>query len=237
MRLFRIREAVSSRYFWNIQAEHQWHLSGVHCPTCDETWGGAGEAYPSVDLSALPDRRKFRARVEEDFEEFIRMRESVRPLVPEGASLEPGTDFGMLVGRGHGPFPQLVLLHPWTLLIHREALEQLQAAGLRGLMGCKTQLRLRDKNPPDLLELQIEPRGRLHQDCLPRGLRPPCRTCGRQAFSFPTEPLLDAATLPTDLDLFRLASFKTKLIGTERFVKTVQRLGFDEVEFQELPTR
>lgn len=238
MRLFNLdKDYASARYPWNLQADHRWCLPGIHCPTCDEIGGGIGEAYPSADLSGLPDRRKFGARVEEDFAEFTRLRELVRPLVPEGASLEPGTDFGPLVGRGLGPFPQLVLLNSWTLLIRREALEQLQAEGLRGLLGCKTELRLRDKNPPELLELQVEPRGMLHRDCLPRRLPPPCETCGRQAFGFPTEPILDAATLPTDRDLFRLANFKTQIVGTERFVETVQRLGFDEVEFRELPTR
>ncbi len=43
--------------------------------------------------------------------------------------------------------------------------------------------------------------------------------------------------MPTDLDLFRLGNFQTKIIGTERFVETVRRLGFEELEFRELPIR
>ncbi|NMO19070.1 hypothetical protein HPC49_15645 [Pyxidicoccus fallax] len=238
MRLFKLdKDYTSERYPWSLQADHKWCLPGVHCPTCDEVGGGIGEAYPSVDLSELPDRRKYGARVEEDFEEFTRMRDAVRPLAPVDAPLEPGAEFGPLIGRGRGPFPQLVLMHPWILLIRREALEQLQAEGLRGLTGCKTQLRFRDKNPPELLELQIEPRGLLHRDCLPRLLPPACVTCGRRDFSLPPTPLLDAASLPTDRDLFRLANFQTVMVGTERFVETVRRLGFEEVTFQELPTR
>jgi uncharacterized double-CXXCG motif protein len=190
-----------------------------------------------VDLSELPERRKFKARLEEDFEEFTRLRELVRPLVPEGVPLEPGATFGALVGRGRGHFAQLVFPVPWTLLVRREALEQLQAAGLRGLMGCRTELRLRGENPPELLELQIEPRGRLHPECLPRNLPAPCTTCGLLEFSFPSAPILRAASLPEDRDLFRLADFQTKIVATERFVETVRRLGFEEVEFRELPTR
>ncbi|MBZ4415055.1 double-CXXCG motif protein [Myxococcus sp. RHSTA-1-4] len=237
MRWLHLTYVHSPRYSWSIEADHKWCLPGIHCATCDEVGGGIGEAYPSVDLSELPECRKFGARVEEDFTEFTRLREAVRPLAPAGALLEPGAEFGPLVGRGRGPFPQLVLMQPWTLLIRKEALEQLQAEGLRGLTGCKTQLRLRDKNAPELLELQVEPRGLLHRDCLPRFLPPPCVTCGRREFSFPPEPLLDAATLPMDRDLFRLANFQTKIIATERFVETVQRLGLDEVMFRELPTR
>jgi hypothetical protein len=49
---------------------------------------------------------------------------------------------------------------------------------------------------------------------------------------------LDAATLPQDLDLFRLAGFTTLIIGTERFVEAVQRLGYEQdVVFRELPVR
>ena len=226
-----------SRYAWNLQAEHKWILPGIHCPTCDEIWSSTGESYPSVDLSALPDRRKFKARVEEDFAEYTRLRELVRPLVPEGVPLESGTELGPLLGGGRGPFPQLVLLNLWTLLIHREALEQLQAEGVRGLIGCSTELRLRDKHPPELMELQVEPRGRLHRDCLPRYLPPPCATCGLRAVSLPPEPILDVATLPTDQDLFRLAEFPTVIVGTERFVEAVRRPGLEGVKFQELPTR
>ncbi|HZI11637.1 MAG TPA: double-CXXCG motif protein [Myxococcus sp.] len=237
MRMFQLDDVRPSRYSWDLRTEHKWLLPGIHCPTCDEVWGGAGEAYPAVDLSGLPEHRKFKARVEEDFQEFTRLRELVRPLVPDGVPLEPGATFGALVGSGRGRFPQLVFPTPWTLLVRREALEQLQAAGLRGLMGCRTELRLRDKNPPELLEFQIEPRGLLHLDCLPRNLPAPCVTCGRLAFSFPGAPILETASLPADRDLFRLANYQTVIVATERFVETVRGLGFEEVEFRELPTR
>ncbi|MCP3145219.1 SitI6 family double-CXXCG motif immunity protein [Pyxidicoccus xibeiensis] len=237
MRFFQLERVAPSRVDYDIRTEPKWGLPGLHCPTCDETWSGVGEAYPAVDLSDLDDRRKFKARVEEDFAEFTRLRERVRPLVPEGVPLEPGTTFGPLAGSGRGHFPELVFPTLWTLLVRRESLEQLQAEGLHGLMGCRTELRIRGSNPPELLELQLEPRGLLHPDCLPRNLPAPCATCGQLAFTFPQAPILDAASLPTDRDVFRLGSYSTILVGTERFAETVRRLGFEGVEFQELPTR
>jgi uncharacterized double-CXXCG motif protein len=237
MRLFQLNDVHPSRYSWDLRTERKWVLPGIHCPTCDEMWGGMGEAYPALDLSGLPEHRKFKVRVEVDFSEFTRLRELVRPQVPQGVPLQPGTAFGALVGTGRGNFPQLVLAEPWMLLVRREALERLVAENVRGLSGCPTELRFRDKTPPELLELQLEPRGRLHPDCLPRGLPAPCVTCGRLAFSYPAAPILDACSLPVDLDLFRLADFQTILIGTERFVETVRRLGFEEMEFRELPMR
>jgi uncharacterized double-CXXCG motif protein len=190
-----------------------------------------------VDLSGLAGHQKMeRGRLEEDFTEYERLRERVRPFVPAGTHLRPGTVFGPLVGTARGSFGQLVMQYGWELLIRREALEQLQAEGLRGLKGCGTQLRFRQKNAPELLDLQIEPHGLLHPDCLPER-PPPCSRCGRDGFSRPEQPLLDAASLPEDRDLFRLTNFLTMLIGTERFVDTVRRLGFEEVAFRELPVR
>lgn len=237
MRWFQLGDARPSRYAWEIQARHPWLLPGIHCPDCDEVWSGIGESYPSVDLSDVSDPARFRARVEERFEEFTRLRESVRPLVPDGATLTPGTTFGTLVGGGRGSFPQLVLLYPWTLLVRAEALERLRSEGVQGLHGCRTELRLQGKNPPELLELQVEPRGLLHPSCFPKGLAPPCRTCGRLAFSFPSRPVLDEASLPRDRDVFRLANFQTIIVATERFMSTVSQLGLEEVAFTELPTR
>jgi len=55
-------------------------------------------------------------------------------------------------------------------------------------------------------------------------------------FDLPDEPILDTATLPQDLDLFRMEG--TMIIGTERFVEAVRRLGYEQgIAFRELPVR
>jgi hypothetical protein len=45
------------------------------------------------------------------------------------------------------------------------------------------------------------------------------------------------ASLPADLDLFRVGNFATVIVGTERFMETVRRLELDGLTFRELPTR
>jgi uncharacterized double-CXXCG motif protein len=190
-----------------------------------------------VSLSHLSAReqKKYSARVEDDYAEFERLREQVRPLVPPGAHLWPGTCFGPMNGSAQGEFGPLVLVNPWELLMRREPLERLQAEGLRGLKGCRAELRFRKKNPPELLEMELLPRGELHPDCLPERL-PPCPKCTRDGFDLPDEPILDAATLPQDMDLFRMEG--TMIIGTERFVEAVRRLGYEQdIAFRELPVR
>jgi uncharacterized double-CXXCG motif protein len=233
---FWLQEPRPSRYTGDLHARSRWRLPGVRCPDCGASWAGGMTAYPSVDLSSLPERAKFEQPRSEPYEEFARLRELVRPLVPPGAPLLPGVKFGPLVGQPTGTFSPLFLQAPWMLLMERAALEQLQAQGVRGLRGFPTELRFRQKQHPELWEMEILPHGRLHPDCTPE--RPlPCSTCGRDAFTLPEAPLLDAASLPTHTDLFRLSDFETVLVGTERFVEAVLRLGLAGVAFREMLVR
>jgi len=237
MRFYLLERVPQPRYSGYYFYGHKWGLPGVHCPVCQMTGARTGHAYPSVDLSHLPaqEQKKYSARLEEDYAEFERLREQVRPLVPAGAHLWPGTDFGPLIGSAQGEFGPLVLAFSWELLMRPEPLARLQAEGLRGLKGCRTALRFRKKNPPELLEMELQPRAKLHPDCLPER-PPPCPKCESESFNMPEQFILDAATLPQDLDLFRLEG--ALIIGTERFVEAVKRLGYEhDIAFRELPVR
>lgn len=235
MRFFGLSADDSTGYTGNVDAAHKWGLPGVHCPTCGLIWSGGSEAYPAVDLSVLPEKKLFEKARPEPFEEFARLRELVRPLVPMGMPLKPGSGFGPLVGPASGTFGQLFMQNGWTLMVRREALERLQAAGVRGLLGCPMEVRFRSKkNPPELLELQIEPHGRLHDDCLPPDRPPPCPTCERQGITLPKPFILHSPSQPSHLDVYRLRDFPTVLIATERFVEAARRLELDGVTFQEV---
>jgi uncharacterized double-CXXCG motif protein len=239
VRFYWLRDVPHPRYSGDHDYGNKWGLPGVHCPLCTATWAATGDSYPSVDLSHLPpqEQEKYLPRVEEDFAEFERLREQVRPLAPPGVHLWPGTLLGPMNGSARGEFGPLVLAHTFTLLMRPEPLERLQAEGLRGLKGVRTELRFRKKNPPALLEMELLPLGDVHPDCLLER-PPPCPKCERRSLERPEEPILDAATLPDDRDLFRLAGFKTMIIGTERFVEAVRRLGYEQdIAFRELPIR
>ncbi|GEN10725.1 Myxococcus xanthus double-CXXCG motif paralogous family [Myxococcus fulvus] len=238
-RLFWVDEdnRVADGYGGRVNASHRWGLPGLRdCPGCGETWSSSGHAYPSVDLSLLEEHREFEGARPEPYPEFMRLRELVRPLAPSGDSLPPGTEFGPLEGKALGKYPSFAWLGS-SLLVHHLDLESLQEAGLKGLVGCPTALTARQKPVTDLLELEVLPRGALHPDCFPPDEAPPCSTCGRLGLSRPDEPLLDAASLPTALDLFRVGNFATMVIGTERFKEAVEQLGLDGLTFRELPTR
>jgi uncharacterized double-CXXCG motif protein len=221
----------------DFNAAHRWGLPGVQCPQCDAIWGGAGLQFPSGDASGLAERAELEdPHLERNFARFEYLRELVRPLLPQGVPLEPGTEFGPLVGNAWGKFGPFAWLNPWTLLVRREVLERLPAEGLRGLEGHRTELRFRQKQSPELLELELMPHGRFHPDCLSER-EPPCARCGRKGISMPEQPVLKEDSLPTHLDLFRLADLNTLLIATERFAQAVQRLGPCGVAFQPLPMR
>ena len=238
MKFYSLEQVPVPRYSGSCDAGHPWGLPGVHCPVCDAVWSTGSEAYPSVDVPQLPEKEKYRARLEKDYAEFERLREQVRPLLPPDVPLRPGTGFGPLEGTAQGEFGPLLLQNPWTLLMRREALGQLQAAGVQGLKGCRTQLRFRRKTPPELMELELLPRGRLHPDCLPPDRPAPCTKCGRRGWRLPDEPILDAASLPKALDVFRVGDFTTVLVGTERFVQAVRHLDFEQdILFRELTVR
>jgi len=237
MRFYRLIADEKAGYTGYFSAVSKWKLPGVHCPVCGATWADAATAYPCVDLSALPERSEFEKPRPERIEEFERLRELVRPLAPPGAPLPPGTRLGPSIGTAQGKFGPLYFEYAWILFMRRETMEALRAAGVRALEGCKPELRFRQKsNPPELLQLQLIPYGLLHPECLPP--RPPaCARCGRDGFELPKDLILDEASLPEHTDVFRLASFSTVLVGSERFKEAVQRMGLDGIRFEELPLR
>jgi uncharacterized double-CXXCG motif protein len=238
MRYYWLRTVRELRYSGSYSAAHRWGLPGVHCPECDAIWSYGVDAYPSADLAQLPEQEKYSARLEEDYSEFERLREQVRPLVPPGVPLWPGTKFGPLTGTAKGDFGPFLMVAPWELLLRRETLDRLQAEGVQGLKGCRTALRFRKKDPPELLELELLPRGRVHPDCLPQDLPPICPKCGRIGWTRPEDLILEQSSLPKSLDIFRLSDFLTAVIASERFVETSRRLGYEQdLVFRELPLR
>ncbi|HZH76653.1 MAG TPA: double-CXXCG motif protein [Archangium sp.] len=237
MRYFIIEEDKSLGYTGFVNAAPKWGLPGVKdCPACKATWADISKAYPSVDLTPVAALARFERPGAKPIEEYERMRELVRPLLPPGAVVEPGSCFGPLVGNAQGRFGQFVSNSSDVLLVRREALEKLQAEGLRGLKGCRMEVRFRQRHSPELLELELLPVGRLHPKCLPPNREPPCPRCGREEISLPKQPMLDAATLPPHLDLFRLLDMSTLVICTERFAEACQRLGLDGIVFVPVPT-
>ncbi len=240
MKFYEAAEDTSLNYTGSVDGVHRWGLPGVQpCPTCRAGGGSPALAYPCVDLTRLPEPelKKLSNPWPVPREEIARLTELVRPFAPVWALLKPGAQFGPLTGKGEGRFGQLVMQTPWTLLLRREAMERLEEAGVRGLQARPIDARFRGKNPPELLELQLELHGLLHPASLPPNRKPPCPTCGNDPFDLPNPIILDAASLPDDVDVFRMKDAWTVILVTERFVDAVKRLELDGVTFRELEAR
>jgi len=239
VKFYEVIRDMQPRYTGSLtNASHKWGLPGVQpCPACRGGGGIVGLQYPCVDLTGIPEELKFLDSWPVPFEEYVRLREMVRPLVPKNAILEPGTRFGPLVGTGSGYFGQLFMQNPWSLYARPKALERLLAAGLRGLQGCPIAVRFRRRSPPELLELQLELHGRFHPDCLPPDREPPCSVCGNDPLTVPEKFWLLAESLPEDVDIFRFLDGPGFIFASERLVEAVKHLELDGVLFQEVEAR
>ena len=241
MKFYRVQQDTALSYTGTLNASHKWGLPGVQpCTSCGVGGEGSTAAqYPCVDLSGLPARelKKLSDSWPVPREEFVRLRELVRPLAPAGAVLKPGARLGPLEGTGSGSFGQLFMQNPWSICMRREALAQLQGAGVRGLQGCPVNVRFRVKDPPALMDVQLESKGRFHPECLPLP-DPPCPKCGHsKGYKLPDPYWLDAASLPSHVDVFRLEDASTLIIATERMMEAVRRLELDGITFQEVEVR
>jgi uncharacterized double-CXXCG motif protein len=237
MRIYELK-GTAPHFTGNLgNAKHRWGLPGVEpCSLCRAGGAIVGLQYPCVDLSALPasELAKLTDSWPVPFEEFLRLRELVRPWAPKDALLEPGARLGPLEGTASGQFGQLFMQNPWSLYLRREALARLQEAGVRGLEGCPLKVHFRVKSPPELRELQLELHGRFHPSCLPRERLPPCPRCGNDSLTMPETFWLDINSVPADLDVFRLKEAPGCIVATERLVEAVHSLKLDGVMFREL---
>ncbi len=239
MRFYRVRDDRQRLRTAHVDAAGRWLMPSIECALCGG-YGGFGEAYPTVDLSTFPERAALerpRCLQAVSLEEYRRLCALLRPSVPRGAPLEPGTSFGPFEGTASGRFGDFYFMGGSQPFVTRETLEKLQGAGLGGLAGARADLRHRGKHPPALLALELQVHGQLHPVCFPESWREPCARCGRLGNSLPEGLVLEAVTLPAEVDLFRPRDFKTVLIATERFVEAVHRLRLEDIVFQELPVR
>ncbi|NTX08736.1 MULTISPECIES: double-CXXCG motif protein [Myxococcus] len=207
------RGVEPSRWTGAYDLGREWVLPGVECPTCKTAWGGGGYDYPTVDLSELPQRRDFEQPRCVPWDQFVRLRERVLPLVPPGAIVKPGTGFGALTGRARGKFPPVVIHVPWMLLMEPAVVARLK--GLTGFIPVATRFKARP-GMRDLVELEVRPGGSISG----AAAHEPCSTCGRTGFVLPPFGQLRLSEVPT-VDFAR--SGASVVVVSERVVERLER--------------
>jgi uncharacterized double-CXXCG motif protein len=227
----RSREATWSSTY---RVERRWYLPALEeCPGCRANVASL-LTYPAVDLSDMKEVHDVEEARPASFEEYTRLRDLVRPYCPPGAPLEPGTGLGPLMGSTRGKWGAFTLVDLAALFVREDALQALSASGLRGIVPSWPQFH---RPPaPAVAELQLLPHGRLAPDCLPPDAREPCAVCGCDGVVRPLRYWVDPASLPTDLDAFRLADFPGIIVVSERFASVVRRFGPNDLTLKPLLT-
>ncbi len=240
MRLFRVCRDLSSAsrpISGKIVAAHTWALPGIQdCPRCYETWASC-VAYPEADLTDLSGQERYRSRRPQSLYVVHRMREAVRPYVAPGAALPPGSEFGPLVGHGHGKFgdfgwPAL----PGVMLVRPDIATRLEDAGITGLRTIPTRISYWGSEDPLYREIVFGYEGRVFDDALPFGGAPPCDACGHRTLPSGRRAPIDPESISGELDIFRGFDVPSCIYATLAFVEAATAFRLTDISFVEVPT-
>ncbi|WP_342381927.1 double-CXXCG motif protein [Myxococcus stipitatus] len=230
MRYYHLQGATSAKSRWEVRVDRAWNLPGSICRTCWAEVAHISLDFPSVDLFDWPHAHEYVEARQEPWEEYARLRDQLRPLLPSGVVVGPGSGFGPMNGWVKGSPPPVALLDGWTLLATEHGLEEMSMDGLRGIHAVRTRLRSAN-SVPTLHEVELLPAGEFAEPGRPVPTKPPCGVCGNVVTTLaPLEWRLDAASIP-EVDAFRFQHWTTCVIVSERFLDTVRGLGC-EGEFE-----
>lgn len=233
MQVFRVSSADDPTNKTSIDATHKWGLPGVVCESCGVTWANTGTQYPSVDISDNPTESLYRLPRVLPFKLFEELRESIRASFPNDALLYPGTEFGSLVGWARDCPDGFVWQNPWTLLIHKNALNRLADNDVFLPLTVPCQLTTKAPECLELYEFEIT-----SYACLSPGMlhgAKICFVCNRIEVKVPFEELvIEKNSVPANLDLFRVAEFTTMILATERFVEAAITSNLSGIRFDEI---
>ena len=231
MRWYELRPPEETSY--DIDATHQWGLPGVKCDVCGATWGNVGTSYPTVDLSSLPNASRYKNLWQVSRSELDALRQPIAPLLPPGAPLPPGTDFGCLEGRMTGKLSSHVAWrHSWDVLFHADIFDALNAIGSIRLTGAPANLKSR--RPVSLIEIQADCHGRMAAVSLPPGGWVTCEGCGREGVTRPDKLVIDRESVTSAPDLFRLGDLTTAIVASHALVTLIRSLGLSGAAIEEL---
>lgn len=217
---------------YDIDASHKWGLPGVKCSVCGRTWSARGVSYPTVDLSVLPSVERFKDLWPVAEDELEELRSVVRPLVPTGAYLPPGTNFGPLIGWAQGELGDFTWSNPTTMLARGNTINRLNSAGVRLVSTARAKLEFKSPPSVDLSEVQIEPVAMLAPVSFLTE-ETTCHTCGYTKRKLEVV-VVEGYSVPSDVDLFRPQNFPTVILSTDRFAEAVREMDLSGIFLEEV---
>lgn len=261
MRIFEVRASgrgPGTAKTYEVNATRMWSLPGVECPACGQIWANSATTYPSIDLARWHRAHWYQLEGPVPFAEFERLRDALRPYVPGDIQLQPGTQFGPLVGTAYGVAGDFAGGDLGSLLVRRGALRRLRGAGIANLRAVTPRLDQGGVLTPDELaclgiyldvdlrtldvhqarweefvELDIPPSVLLSDASYRVDPAGECSLCGRLGITI-ERIIVDLASLPQDADLFRPRQATGYILATERFVAAVEHLGLSGLVAREV---
>lgn len=239
-RVGRDRDDWEGRY--ELSGRHRWRLPGLlACSECGRTKDTFFMNYPSLDMSRVhqPDLDRLEIAPQWAWRDWTSLAQYLGRLLPPGAILRPGSEFGPLAGKARGRFGDFAWVGSALPLLRREAYDALSARGVRMPAGVPPDLRFPPRGQTvDFLELELLPLLRLGESSfrtLEDGESIFCPSCGRPAGVRLESLEALAYSVPQDVDLFRGEDAEHLIFATERFVKAARDLGLRDITFHEIP--
>jgi uncharacterized double-CXXCG motif protein len=213
--------------------EHRFGLPGLACEACGRTWSMTGPSFPEIALPHDVDPQPFLEPAPVSVARMRELTEMVRPLVPAGTALYPGTTLGPAWATASRPKVALdfVFFYSWTLL----SASPKGAAALDDCGVTNVRVELKGKATLDLREASLPMFGLL-DDMVDRTQTPtPCEVCGYEKLRVPEVLRLAlpasagaSAEVPA---IFRAANAPTVMLATERFADVVQERSLKGITF------
>jgi uncharacterized double-CXXCG motif protein len=230
-------EGWGKQHIYDFNAAHKWRLPAVSCPVCGQTGGESMRAYPSVDLSSLPNDRPFHPTKPIPLKQWLPLRDQLRAIVNPGIRLLPGVSLGPITGTVRGDPGDIGWLNPWTPLVTVKTREALESYNLR-FRAFPTDLKRRGKPDSTYQEIEFERHyARLHSSCF-MDETPDCPTCGLRRRNVKAGPVaICSGSIPRDQDVFAVFEVHGYRLVTDRFREACLRLKLTNVKFKPFEVR
>jgi hypothetical protein len=196
-------------------------------------WATTGIYYPSADYRILEKHIGPSNPWPIPLGGWLDLRREVNRLLPQFPLVQPGTQFGPLVGKLKRPIPDF----DWggvvsTLLITLERMKALTKSGI-SVTGVAARLQTKKTDKPRLYEIEALPLARLSAELVPV----PCEYCGRFELSAPKTIILDKATFESAIPIQRIAELPTHLVVNEKFAAYIEAENLAQVTLTPLALR
>jgi hypothetical protein len=125
-------------------------------------------------------------------------------------------------------------MDPWTMLIEERAATALQDLGVRFPAAKTAQLSARGLDRATFFEIEIWPLAHLVPSTIDAVQPSPCLICGRLGVRMHGQAVVQEASVPGNMDVFRIWEAPTYVLASERFAEAVRSLGLSGTTFTEV---